>query len=100
MCILQTLHTFILYYYVQLATAWLITLQVTTTLSTVQYKILEGKFFGKTIHTTNWWIIFCQMPKFAKVPKIIIMRQHLPFKWNHRVLLWHVVKIKCFTVHK
>ena len=35
------------------------------------------------------------MPKFSKAPKIIIMCRLLPIKWNHRVLPWCVVKMKC-----
>ena len=37
------------------------------------------------------------MPKFAKAPKIIVKHQLLPVKWNHRVLPWCVVTMKCFT---
>ena len=49
---------------------------------TVQYKILEAENPGETVHIKNWQIIVWQMPKFAKVPKIIIMCQLLLVKWN------------------
>ena len=43
--------------------------------NTMQYNILEGENFGETVHAKNWQIILWRMPKIAKAPKIIIMRQ-------------------------
>ena len=64
----------------------------------VRCKILEGENFGEMVYTKNWQIIFWRMPETTKVPKIVmIMCWLLPVKWNHRVLLWCVVKMKCFT---
>ena len=59
------------------------------------YSMIQN--FGKTVHTKNWWKIFWQMPKIAKAPKLINMLQPLPVRWNHIVLPWQVVKMKCFT---
>ena len=66
---------------------------------TILYKF-GGRKFGETVHTKNWQIIFWQMPRIAKVSKIIIMCRHLPVNWNHGVLLRHMVKMNHFTVHK
>ena len=44
-----------------------------TTEYTVQYTILEGENFGKTVHTKNWRILLWRMPKITKPPKRIIM---------------------------
>ena len=38
--------------------------------------------------------------KITKAPKIIFMHLFLLVKWNHRVLPWHVVKMKCFTIQE
>ena len=40
---------------------------------------LEEENFGETVHTKNWQIIFWQMPKIVKAPKIT-MCQHLTSK--------------------
>ena len=44
-----------------------------------------GRKFSETVHTKNWWIILWRMPKIARAPKVIIMHQILPVKWNHKV---------------
>ena len=51
---------------------------------TIQYKILEGENFGETVHTKIWWIIFWQMPKISKVPKIIV----LTFNQSVRIMIY------------
>ena len=61
---------------------------------------MEGENFGERVHIKNWQIIFWQMPKIVKAPKIT-MCQHFTGQFkNHRVLLWHVVQMKHFIVHK
>ena len=37
-----------------------------------QVTILEGENFGKTIYTKNWLIIYWQMSKISKAPKICV----------------------------
>ena len=55
--------------------------------------------FSETVHTKNWQIIFWQMPKIVKVPKITCQPFTGQFK-NHRVLLVHMVQMKHFIAHK
>ena len=50
---------------------------------TVQYKNLERKFWRNSSHQKVVNNIFA---KIARPPKMIIMRQPLSVKWNHRVL--------------
>ena len=61
---------------------------------------LEGKNFGKRVYTKNCLTVFWWISNISKLPKIILVCWFLLSNGNHRVLPWHMVKMKHFTIHR